>query len=428
MNVSSLLKHIDQLRLFCETHKPHLLCLNETKLDNEIRDEDLVIEGFHSIYRKDRDRHGGGVAMFISEEIKFLEREDLETDFESLTVELNIQYVKPILITTIYRPPDSLVDLFDKVDDLLRKIEFENRESIIAGDMNCYLLKEENHTKHIKNAYSTFGYTQLVKHATRTTSESSTLIDHLATTKPMSVSDKGVIPCGISDHDAIFLVRSMRVPRTKKQPKIIKVRKFQKFDNESFLKDLASLNLNEIKNITADPNHMWLLWKKMLLDLLDKHAPITEIKLKGNNLPYITMEMRRLIRTRDHLKKKANQSGSKYLHQAFQQIRNKVTYGIRKLRSDYYSKKIKESIGDIRSTWKILKEITNNDNKSTSINEINIDGKVVSDGKGISDALNDHFVSIGNKLAGEILDPVKTSIDYLSKTGKIDTRFSFKRI
>ena len=123
----------------------------------EIRDEDLVIERFHSIYGKDRDRHVGGVAMFISEEIKFLKREDLETDFESLTVELNIQYVKPILITTIYRPPDSLVDLFDKVDDLLRKIEFENRESIIAGDMNCNLLKEENHTKHIKNAYGTFG-------------------------------------------------------------------------------------------------------------------------------------------------------------------------------------------------------------------------------------------------------------------------------
>ena len=349
----------------------------------------------------------------------------METDFESLTVELKIQYVKPILITTIYRPPDSLIDLFDKVDDLLRKIEFEKRESITAGDMNCKLLKEENHTKHIRNACSTFGYTQLVEHATRTTSESSTPIDHLATTKPISVSHKGVVPVGLAIMITIFLVRSMRVPRIKKQPKIIKLRKFQKFDSESFLKDLAALNLNDIKNVTTDPNHMWFLWKKMFLDLLDKHTPITDIKLKGNNLPYVTLEMRRLIRTRDHLKKKVNQSGSKYLHQAFQQIRNKVTYGIRKLRSDYYSKKIKESSGDIRSTWKILKEITNNANKSTSINEINIDSKIVSDGKGISDALKDHFVSIGNKLAGEILDPVKTSIDYLSKTGKTDTRFSF---
>ena len=70
----------------------------------------------------------------------------------------------------------------------------------------------------------------------------------------------------------------------------------------------------------------------MFLDLLDKHAPITKIKLKVNNLPYVTLEMRRLTRTRDHLKIKANQSASKYLHQAFQQIRNKVTHGIRKLR------------------------------------------------------------------------------------------------
>ena len=80
--------------------------------------------------------------------------------------------------------------------------------------------------------------------------------------------------------------------------------------------------------------------------------------------------MKRLIRTRNYFKKKANQSRSKYLQKAFQQIRNKVIYGIRKLRSDYYSKKIKESSGDIRSTWKILKEISNNANKSTSINEI----------------------------------------------------------
>ena len=111
----------------------------------------VCYRGVYSIYRKDPDKYGGGVAMFISEKMKFFKREDLETDFESLTVELDIQYVKPILITTIYRPLNSLVDLFDKADDLLRKIEFENRESVIVGDMYCNLLKEENHTKHIRN-------------------------------------------------------------------------------------------------------------------------------------------------------------------------------------------------------------------------------------------------------------------------------------
>ena len=85
--------------------------------------------------------------------------------------------------------------------------------------------------------------------------------------------------------------------------------------------------------------------------------------------------MRKLIRTRDYLKKKANKTGSKYLHQAFQQIRNKVKYGTRKLRSEYYRNKIEENRFDLKATWKILKEVTNEGNKSTDINEVLFEGE-----------------------------------------------------
>ena len=194
-----------------------------------------------------------------------------------------------------------------------------------------------------------------------------TLVDHLAASKPESISGKSVIPCGISDHDTIFLIRSMKIPRAKKSPLVRKVRKFKKFDNDYFLKELSMVNFNEIKNVTSDPNQMWLLWKNLFLNTLEMHAPISEIRIRGNNLPYITAEMRKLIRTKDYLKKKASKTGSKYLHQAFQQIRNKVKYGIRKLRSEYYRNKIEENRGDLKATWKILKEVTIKGNKSTDI-------------------------------------------------------------
>ena len=32
LNIDRLMDHLDQLRIFTETHKPHVLCLNETKL------------------------------------------------------------------------------------------------------------------------------------------------------------------------------------------------------------------------------------------------------------------------------------------------------------------------------------------------------------------------------------------------------------
>ena len=70
----------------------------------------------------------------------------------------------------------------------------------------------------------------------------------------------------------------MRIPRVKKHPRFRKARKFKNFENHLFLNDLEASNLDEIKNITKDPDQMWSLWRNLFLGVLDKHAPITEIK------------------------------------------------------------------------------------------------------------------------------------------------------
>ena len=62
-----------------------------------------------------------------------------------------------------------------------------------------------------------------------------------------------------------------------------------------------------------------------------------------------------------------NKTGSKYLRQAFQQIKYKITYKVivRKLSSEYYSKKIAENQGDIEATWKVLKEVMKTEPKQS---------------------------------------------------------------
>ena len=70
LNIDSLYKHIDELRIFSEQHSPHIICLNETKLSKEISDELLHMDGFRSIVRKDRNRHGEGVAVYVKNGIK----------------------------------------------------------------------------------------------------------------------------------------------------------------------------------------------------------------------------------------------------------------------------------------------------------------------------------------------------------------------
>ena len=110
--------------------------------------------------------------------------------------------------------------------------------------------------------YRKHNLSQLIDEQTRTTSDTSTIIDHIVTNKPTSVSESGVIHCGISDHDVTFAIRRVRLPKIKYQPKIIRVRKYNKFDNEVFQNDLKNMNFDQITNITDDPNEMWELWKR----------------------------------------------------------------------------------------------------------------------------------------------------------------------
>ena len=197
------------------------------------------------------------------------------------------------------------------------------------------------------------------------------------TNKPDRVLTSGIIPCIISDHDAVFVVIGLRLPKFKSTSKNVTVGKFKKFDLSSFRSDLSKINFNSIKLITPDSNQMWFLWKTMFLDVLNKHAPVDSIK--GNNLPYITSEVRQMARQHDFLQKKANRTGSKYLCQAFQHIKKRVTYKVRKLRSEYYLKKIKENEGDLKGTWKILKQVINKGSDQADIQKLLYNGQEIND-------------------------------------------------
>ena len=64
LNIASLLKHLDELRIFVEEEKTHIIGINETRLDNMVDDSDIEIDGY-GIMHWDCDRNGGGVALYV---------------------------------------------------------------------------------------------------------------------------------------------------------------------------------------------------------------------------------------------------------------------------------------------------------------------------------------------------------------------------
>ena len=155
------------------------------------------------------------------------------------------------------------------------------------------------------------------------------MIDHIVTSKPDKVADSGVVPYGISNHGLIYIIR---------HAKLLKIKQL--------LDGLNGIPSDLITDTSDNASGLWLTWKAFFLNVLNKHTPIKTIRVRGNNLPYVTAEVKSLMRQWDCSRGKANKSGSKYLRQVYQQLS----------KSDYYTKKIEESKNNLKNTWRVLKK------------------------------------------------------------------------
>ena len=122
LNITSLLKHIDELRVFLNDQSIGVLAINETRLNKGIFDQEVKVQGY-DIIRRDRStngRFGGGVCCYIRSNIRYSVRTDLDSRLlEIISTEIRKHNSKPFVITSWYRPPNSPHELFTHVNTLL---------------------------------------------------------------------------------------------------------------------------------------------------------------------------------------------------------------------------------------------------------------------------------------------------------------------
>ena len=68
-----------------------ILLITETKIDSSFPEGQFEIDGFTTPYRVDRDCHGGGILLYIRQDIpsKFLINLKISENLEGVFVELN---------------------------------------------------------------------------------------------------------------------------------------------------------------------------------------------------------------------------------------------------------------------------------------------------------------------------------------------------
>ena len=121
LNLNSLTKHIDELKVFMANKPLDVLAINESKL-NLVDSHRLVnLEGYN-IVRGGRNKHGGGVCFHLRNTITFYRQYQLKTDdLELIALEIQKPNSCPFLIATWYRPPNTPLDYFKKLVMFLRR-------------------------------------------------------------------------------------------------------------------------------------------------------------------------------------------------------------------------------------------------------------------------------------------------------------------
>ena len=291
--------------MFCEENKIDVMAVNETKLDFQIGDNEIQMAGYNTV-RKDRNKFGGGVCLYIKSYLNYSVRNDLMPDqLETIVIEINKPNSVPIFICTWYRPPGTSIELFDTFELFLEKIDSTNCELFVLGDLNCDLFSKDLdcYSKRLLELCELYNLTQMINEPTRVTLHTETLIDLCLTTVPENISLRGVSRTGISDHDIIYIVRKLNHFRTNRHY-VVEKRYFKHFKQESFESDLKNVPWDGIQD--KDPNRQWEMWKSLFIAVVDKHAPLKRTRMRKKRSPWLTSQLIKLIRKRDFLKKKSN--------------------------------------------------------------------------------------------------------------------------
>ena len=141
LNARSILSKMEELDILALSTNAAIIAVTETWLDNAIGDNEVCIPGY-SIQRKDRNREGGGVCIFIRNNINFNRRNDIDKD--DLELLAMMPKSKPILLGVGYRSPRDNV-FYAKLEEVLSNcINFVKQECYILGDFNTDVLAERN--------------------------------------------------------------------------------------------------------------------------------------------------------------------------------------------------------------------------------------------------------------------------------------------
>ena len=138
LNINSISPKYDEFKSIVSGYFD-VIIVTETKLDDSFPKAQFCIDGFSIPYRLDRNRNGGGLMIYVRDDIpsKMLTKHNLPEDIEAAFIELNFRKCKWLLCATYRAPSQNHNYFFDNIDKCLDMYSTYERV-ILASDLKSF--------------------------------------------------------------------------------------------------------------------------------------------------------------------------------------------------------------------------------------------------------------------------------------------------
>ena len=162
LNINTINNTFEQLKHIIKNNVD-VLVVTETKLDSSFPFGQFSIDGFARPFRRDRNKNGGGVMIFVRDDIpsKEIKISFLPSDMECLFIEINIKKTKWLIVGCYHPPSQNDNYFFYNLSKALDSLNSNYEKFLLVGDFNS-----EDHETEITNFLNNHEAKNIVKQKT----------------------------------------------------------------------------------------------------------------------------------------------------------------------------------------------------------------------------------------------------------------------
>jgi len=391
-----------------------VLAVTETFLGDEILDSELVSSDY-TIFRRDRNRHGGGVMVYTKSSVSATRRTDIETTCEVLWVELSTRTSK-VLLGTFYRPPSSTPEYLTQLELSLACIP-ESYTVILCEDFNVHVnwsvpspYSPSRVASVMCDIAQDFSLQQLVPEPTR----GAHTLDLLLTNNPDRISNVKVVD-GLpgADHEAVDFVVELAPPRSSAERRI--VYDFKRADFEMFRDRLSAIPWTSyIWGVSIEDS--WQRFKDLLFAAADECIPKVTLR-KRKKKTWLSDETLRMVRRKRRAHRVMKRSGRSGDLRRYRILSNAVRDLTRNDHRLYLEEITKDYHTSQKPFWRWLKNMRGS---PRTIPDLNHQGQTLSSLAEKVKAFHAYFLSVFTREDTRNLEPLCRELEFSRSTEHVE--------